>query len=547
MRYLTLLLLLFLPLPTAAERPELPRNWLVTLTLRNPSELLDKTEDLLEELSLRSPQQEAFRKLDAQRLRLDNGRFLVGIAAPERDLEQLYPFAVVATPVEEVIGLLGGEMTGDVGVVSAGGFELAVRSIYGATVIVPVNRQKLLTTDQPPVAASAEQPPADDVTLTLSEAGLTVLEQRAVARRSSLSLRDRVALNELGWPPSPKWLDAAIGANASLTEELSAVFKQLSAGVSLDGNGAVSLSVRGQLRKHEQQQSGKPLAALLPELERPTIATLSGDATDGALVTLVRLSLAYSEGRPDEAELRAYPEEAYRQVADRVIAAFSQVEAADAALLARLPDDPFQSNRVAVLRVGDEASFVESLVESARAWNKLLEETKPGAKLTLAIDQHALVSEAPSATRFTTDVAASIESPPSEEVQRVMRRYYGPSGLHVLHAQPLGNGHVLLGDLAEEQLRWIAARLVETSPEPAKPLNGRWRVDRYATWQNAMLNDYMADAIGYAPRKDLAAAPVRFSLSLRDGVWRIELEASEETAVVLGRHFLKKPQPPLTP
>ncbi len=235
-------------------------------------------------------------------------------------------------------------------------------------------------------------------------------------------------------------------------------------------------------------------------------------------------------------EIDEYPLEAYAGIEAKVAEAVGLVQSADAALLDRLKDDPFESNRVAIVETADADRFVKLLTESAELWNAMLRDSAARTKLLVEIDEVPLLGdERPAATRFTTDVSAAIETPPSPETQAIMRRFYGPSGKHVLHLVPLGGERLLVGDVSAEELREVAEQAVNT--KGAAPVNwgGEFHVDRYAAWQNRILAEYMRDALGFTPPKPVEAAPVRIGMSQSESEWRLEVNAPRATVEALGR------------
>jgi hypothetical protein len=513
----------------------------MTATLRDPLPTLAKADALLKTLRVGWRFAPILEKFDGARLGFNQGDFLLGLAAPQGRLNSVYVFAVVPTPVESIVAALDGDMTGTVGIVSLGGLEFAARSVSGKTMLVPIEKQALLDQAQAAEGIDEATRASGDLTVTISSQGIDLLRRR-VAERSEHAGRTPIALNQMGWPPSPKWLDAAIGANAPLVERMSRLFNTFSAGVSLGDDGEIALVVSGDLWAPAKTQAtgyeSDIAAASLPPLERKSIAVVSGSAADGSLGTLAELVLAYSEGRPDDVELPAYQREAYAQIEDRVTKAVGLVLSADAALLDRLEDDPFESNRVAIVETSDADRFVKLLTESAKLWNAMLRNSNARTKLLVEIDEVPLLGDGrPTATRFTTDVGAAIETPPSPETQAIMRRFYGPSGKHVLHLVPLGGERLLIGDVSEEELRKVGEQSLDQRGAANAAWEGELHIDRYAAWQNRILAEYMQDALGFTPPNALEAAPVRFGMSQSENQWRLEGKAPHETIEALGRYI----------
>lgn len=518
----------------AAAQVRIPADWLATVAVQNPAQVAEHVRQLLDTLGVQTPLVAGFQRLDTQRFRLGDGPFVVGLGAPDGSVQSLYAFASVPTPVAELQTLLGGEMVGETLLAEVPGYEVAARRIGQATLVVPIDHQNLFEDASLVSFAGGD---GADAACSLSGAGLKLLESRVSARQENQSAWTRVGLNELRWPPSARWLDAAIGANEPLATHLAGTFRQMTAYATLDDQGGANLRVEGRFTAARSASSQSVQAAPLPVAGRPAIAHFSGDVTDGVLVTLSRLMLAYGEGRPDEIEVRQYDAAAYADMVEQATTAVALVQAVDAQLLDRSDDDPFYSNRIAMVRVADQQAFVEAVRESADHWNQLVAASKPRMALTIAIDEQQLADGLPPALRLTTDVGAALQTPTPPEVQEVMRKYYGPGGLYRLCVQPLADGRVLLADLPEEQLAaLLQSRPVKSEGEPS-PFGGTVRLGRYAAWKNAMLDDYMQDAIGTAPKKQFGAAPVAVTASQSAERWVVQAEVAGESLLELVRAF----------
>lgn len=518
-----------------SDTPEFPDGWLAAVTVRNPQQSVSAASKLLSNLDLRWAPLESLSRFDLSKLGLDAGAFHLGVAASKESDEKPYFFALTPTPVTALADAFDGDSSGDLALFQVAGYEFAAERRGDWTLILPTAQQELLQQPLQPC------PPLDaltDVSLRVSATGLRLMQARTEEKKQT-DPRSILALSSLKWPPSRAWLDAAVVANRPLMDRIEQQFQQCSVGINFPMEDTLQLILSGSLA---QAASGAavPTASGHSELsgiERAPIATLQGDAVSGGLPIMAKLLLAYSEGRPDVVEAPMYPHEGYVAFEKPLLAAVHQVRWLDAWLLSRLPDDPFESNRIALLHVEDVDAFLNSAIESTNQWNALLDVTDARTKLTIAIDRERLLGpDAPEGVRFTTDVAAALESPPSPETREITSRYYGPGGNYVLRLVPLGGGRVLLGDVDEKQLKAAAAAVVEVG-EGAERLTGQAHIDRYAAWKNAVLADYMQDAIGFKPPKPLSDAPVQMEMTLTAGTWRVRLEAPTDTFKALSDYW----------
>lgn len=534
-----LLVLALLPAPAAlAELPAPPSDWLAYVTVSQPIKLLDKVDPLLDRLGLPENLRTPLALVRDPQLGLAGGAVTIGVAAPEGDLEQVYPFAILPTPPEQTVALLRGEMTGESGVASLGGLEVTVLRLNGATCVTPVEHQASLKKNANNKLESL--PVRGDITLAVSRLGLKAVMQRSNELRSRQDFEERIALIEFGWPPSLKWINAAVASNTPLAACFSELFREAQVGLSLDDSGRVVLAASGHLAQAVPARTSIE-SVRLPKLAREPLISLSGGVGDKSLRTAAALLLAYSEGRPDELELPSYPDGPYFQVKKEAIKAVELVEAVDAAVLSRRPDDPFHSNRIALLRVTDEQAFLAASRESAEAWNRLIEISRTRQRLTMAPEQVSLSPQLPKALRLTTNVAAGMFPPATGEVLDILQRYYGPDGKHVILLQPLGEGRVLAGDLPAEQFVEVLNTLraaPQAGSKATQQITGEWDLGAYAAWQNAMLADYMADAIGFIPPADLGTAPIKYAMSQHNGECFLKVDAAVETTEKLLRSFL---------
>ncbi|TWT75875.1 hypothetical protein Pla123a_26590 [Posidoniimonas polymericola] len=530
---------------TAARSP-IPGDWIAALTVRDPLAVAPKGQRLAGQLGAPWIDPAFLELIKSPEFQLAGKNIAVGLAAPSGDVARMYPFFAVPTTPATLAAAFGGDLTGQIAIFSINGVDFAARERRGATLVVPLAEQAILLDQADDDAITDSPSPDHDLTVRLSERGLDLLRGRVEQQSIARDAHRRFALTRLAWPPSAAWVDAAIGGNLPLADRVAELFKAGTFGLTLQDDGGVAAEITAALR---QPHAGPPPAAADPKppialaAPREPIATLSGDATDGSLRPLVGLTLAYARGRPDEIEASTYPEKEYAEVEEHALAAVDMVTGVDATLLARSEADPFYSNRLIGLQTTDSAEFAAHLEAATDAWNRLVAASDARVRLSIEVSREGRPDQ-PMETRFTTDLGAAIESPPSAATREIMQKYYGKSGLHVTKLVRLDGNRVLLADVADEDLAKVVEQVVEqadeSSPLVEQTLGGSVRLDRYANWQNAILNHYMADAIGYSPPANLDEAPLSFEVGQGNGSWRLKLAAPESTLARLAALFTKR-------
>lgn len=543
-------LALMTPASASDWRQVAPPNWIVTLTVHDLEGAMRRAGAVLDDLRVDwSGALTGVRAVaDGARLPASSQEVTLGIAAPEDQLDAGYPFAVLRGDFQTLVDALQGERTGDVAILTFAGLEFAALPAGEGALVVPLSHQerarRLLEApgDAPPDGATEDEPHAD-LTVRVSQLGLNLLAERAAQRRKQEG-PNPPALRSLPWPPSIKWIDAAIGANAPLAERAGEMLSELSVGLSLPHDRSLSLLVVGRLIDSDDETASAPEGEVsLPVGDRSPIATLRGGGADGALPSLMRLVLAYSRGRPDVVELPEYPEAQYLAVEKKVMDAVRLINQGNAMLLERLDDDPLMSNRVALVEVRDQSAFVTAINDAVKLWNAMIVQSDANTPLVIEVDELQLLGDArPPAVRYTIDVAKAIESPPSPEVKAIVDRYFGAGGAHVTYLAPLGDGRLLIGDTQPEQLRGFSDRLNAptdrtAAPDPGASWRGEWRVDRFAAWQEKIRSDLLRGAIGFQPATPLPAAPVQYGVTQSGNRLTIRLDAPRATVVALG-HLL---------
>ncbi|MEM6799108.1 MAG: hypothetical protein AAF589_06310, partial [Planctomycetota bacterium] len=375
-----------------AWRALLPDGWLAIASLRPDLDSVDaEVATLLDDLSFNyeSALATAREVLELANLELGAGRLVIGVAeTPANEASGSERFEFFLLPIrsfEEAISALGGEVVGDVGIATLLGKELCLAPCGDWLFIVDLEH---LDIAQARMASAVDQPatagPTHDFTAELSADGMAWVAKLST-RAGNEATRRRVLRGLLRWPPNFDALKAATAENAPLVEGFRELFTTLQTSVDLGVDHGVSWRLAGCLSKPAPQASAETGAALPDSVTASSIASVQGSGRGPVSHTLLRLLLAYYEGRPDEIEARAYPNEAFAEFADRVFASAQRVDWFDAAIVTHADGDlPLYSNQAALLTVDRFDTFASALEDVFASWNRLVAKSGAATELVFA-------------------------------------------------------------------------------------------------------------------------------------------------------------------
>lgn len=414
------------------------------------------------------------------------------------------PGPELLVPTDDFDGLcvaLGADRVEDLAIVSVGGYEFGVRESGGWARVAPLESIRGETqrgAGRPEGESAARVTTADaDITFALSPAGAAWLAEELSARRAASLVSKRRRPNR--WPTTLREALDRADAFAPLAQAV-ADWRETSQ-LRLSGDDPSRLVAMFDLPSHDTSPAtGEPLP-LRPGRDE-AIAWLATSAPPPA--TLVDLAIAVRESRPGEIDARHYPAEAWAAYAQSLRALVGGVGAAEWRLLVPRDGAPVATNEACRFRwQGTASELGESLQAVVAQWNALVDATEARTPLRA----EAAPREAGDGWRLTVDFVNGLGLKPTEELVRLLERFYGPGGRLRYDVLEQRRGEWLATSSPDEPREAPAAGEQAAAPSSDALLQGEFRPDRWLAWRERVEAIGHEATIGRRVRPPMAPAP----------------------------------------
>ena len=491
---LWLLIALFVGPTRAAEepwRPLLPNGWLAVAVTHDVEATEKKFASLLDDVGLQYNSVFASLKQAAGvgGFEFEAGELVLGLAKPGPDAPAYWFALVPAREFATFVQAVGGEMTGDLGVVTLLGVDLCLAPCGDWAIVTSLDQLAVAEKAmQKSAQATAQATKASDLAIELSAAGIELLITRADEQDDAL--RNRSLRGALVWPPKLEAVDAALAQNLPLLRRWSTLLDGLRAEATLDDAGELRVVLSAPLREPPTGAAKPAAAALAQPPAGPGIIELTGSGASPFAKPLLELYLAYLNGRPDVVDAKRFPAQSYTEFSQAVAAVFGQVEGFSSRLVEHVgADAPLYSNQAAVVSVADGDAFLDATRNVVSKWNALVAEAEP--EVDLQFETKPIKLADCDGLLLDVDMVEAMKLGVSAEMRQIMHQFFGGQGRYAWRALKLSDSRVLLMDLPKQQAEAVARQLAKqpalggnaSPPKADSSWQANVRMDRYLTWQ----------------------------------------------------------------